>query len=113
MDILPTVADLLGYAIEGGAYGGHSLLRPLPHDRTLRFSCWGERRCLAGLQGREKYIYHFGDRPEELFDLATDPAERQNLAGQRPADELNRRRAELLAWRAGVQARYDTRPADE
>ncbi len=113
VDILPTVADLLGYAIQGGAYGGHSLLRPLPHDRTLRFSCWGERRCLAGLQGREKYIYHFGDRPEELFDLATDPAERQNLAGQRSADELNRRRSELLAWRARVQARYGTRPADE
>ncbi len=113
LDILPTVADLLGYAIRGGAYEGSSLLRPLPSDRTLMFSCWAKQRCVASLKGREKYIYHFGDRPEELFDLTTDPGERKNLAAQRSAEELNRRRSELLAWRARVQVRYSARSADE
>jgi lipoteichoic acid synthase len=113
LDILPTVADLLGYAIQGGSYSGSSLLRPLPNDRTLMFSCLGEQGCIADLKGTEKYIYHFDDQPEELFDLATDPAERKNLAGQRSAEELNRRRSELLAWWARVQARYDTRAVDE
>ncbi len=113
LDILPTVADLLGYAVRGGAYEGSSLLRPLPSDRTLMFSCWAKQRCVASLQGREKYIYHFGDRPEELFDLAIDPGERKSLAGQRSAEELNRRRSELLAWRARVQVRYSARSADE
>jgi len=113
LDILPTVADLLGYAIQGGAYGGNSLLWPLPNDRSLMFSCWSEQGCIASLTGTEKYIYHFDDRPEQLFDLATDPAERKNLAGQRSAEELHRRRSELLAWWARVQARYGTRAADE
>ncbi len=112
LDILPTVADLLGYKIEGEGYGGSSLLRPLPTDRTLTFSCAGEKACMASLKGTMKYIDHFGDRPAELFDLASDPAERSNLAGARSPDELNWRRSELLAWRAAVRAMYDTRPAE-
>ena len=61
---------------------------------------------MASLKGTEKYIHHFDDRPEELFDLATDPAERNNLAGERSPAELKKRRAELLAWRAKIRAMY-------
>ena len=53
LDILPTVADLLGYKIQGGAYGGSSLVRPVRNDRTLMFSCWGKEVCLASLKGME------------------------------------------------------------
>jgi arylsulfatase A-like enzyme len=112
LDILPTIVDMLGYEIQGGAYDGSSLLDPLRTDRTLMFSCWGDKGCLASLTGTQKYIYHFDDKPEELFDLATDPGERHNLAGQRSAEELNKRRAQLLEWRAKVHARYGTRPAE-
>ncbi len=108
LDILPTVADLLEYQIEGEGYSGSSLLRPLPHDRTLLFSCAGDKGCMASLKGSEKYIYHFDDRPDELFDLATDPGEQNNLAGERSPGELEQRRAELVAWRAAVRAMYDT-----
>jgi hypothetical protein len=52
----------------------------------------------------EKYIYHFDDRLEEFFDLSTDPAERNNLAGQMSREELNKRRFHLLEWRAKVLA---------
>src|SRR3712207_8394473 len=38
LDILPTVADLLGYGIKGGDFKGSSLLRPLPENRTFRRS---------------------------------------------------------------------------
>ncbi len=114
LDILPTIADLLGYRIVAGSYSGASILRPLPRDRVLLFSCAGGQACMASLQGTEKYIHHFDDRPEELFDLATDPAEQTNLAPARSPEELARRRAELLAWRAAVRAMYgsatDQRP---
>ena len=106
LDILPTVADLLGYEVKGGPYGGSSLLRPIRKDRTLMFSCWNESGCLASLKGREKYIYHFEDRPEEVFDLSQDPTESRNLAGQRSPEELEKRRRELLEWRAKVNSRY-------
>ncbi len=112
LDILPTVADLLGYKLQGGPYNGSSFLRPLPKDRTLMFSCLGEKACMASLKGNEKYIYHFDDRPEELFDLAADPAERNNLAGHHAPDELLQRRAELVEWRARVRAMYDDVPGE-
>jgi lipoteichoic acid synthase len=105
LDVLPTVVDLLGYEIEGGEYKGLSLLRPLPRNRTLMSSCWNERGCLASIKDTEKYIYHFEDQPEELFDLSEDPDERRNLAGER-LEEAERRRLELLEWRAEVNSKY-------
>ncbi len=106
LDVLPTVAELLGYEIEGGDYEGRSLLEPLPTNRTLLFSCWNESGCLVSLEDTEKYIYHFDDKPEEVFDLSKDPAERQNLAERYPPERLQERRRELLEWRAKVNSRY-------
>jgi len=105
LDILPTVAELLGYEIDGGAYQGSSLLGPLPEDRLLEFSCWGAEQCLASLEGTEKYIYHYDNRPDELFDLSEDPLEQEDLAGKRQED-VEKRRSELLAWRSKIDAIY-------
>lgn len=113
LDVLPTVADLLGYRVEGGAYGGSSLLGPISKDRTLMSSCWNEKGCLARLQGMEKYIYHFDDKPEEVFDLSKDPAERQNLAAERSPEELEKRRREVLEWRSKVNSKYGMQTATE
>jgi arylsulfatase A-like enzyme len=107
LDLLPTVVDLLGYEIEGGAYEGSSLLRPPPEERTLMFGCWNETGCLASLEGTEKYVYHFDDNPDEIFELSEDPDERRNLAEERP-EEAEKRRRELLEWRAEVSSRYGT-----
>jgi arylsulfatase A-like enzyme len=106
LDILPTVTDLLDYEVRGGTYGGSSLIRPMRKDRTLMFSCWYARGCLASLKGKEKYIYYFEDQPEEIFDLSQDPTELRNLAGQRSPEELEKRRRELLEWRAKVNSQY-------
>jgi phosphoglycerol transferase MdoB-like AlkP superfamily enzyme len=106
LDILPTIADLLGYEITGGEYPGSSLLGSLPEDRTLMFSCWNDSGCLASIKGTEKYIYHYDDQPEEVFDLSKDPGERQNLAGKLSPKELEEQRSKLLEWRAKVNAMY-------
>jgi lipoteichoic acid synthase len=105
-DIVPTVLEMLGYNVENGRYPGYSLLHPLPEDRTLRFSCITERKCLARIKGDEKYIYHYDNQPDEIFDLSEDPLERNNLAGERSAEELNRLRGDLLAWHSGVNVGY-------
>ena len=54
-------------------------------------------------QGKEKLVEHFEDGRVELFDLATDPGERRDLAAERPerAAALKER---LAAWRIGVGA---------
>jgi phosphoglycerol transferase MdoB-like AlkP superfamily enzyme len=105
LDVLPTIVDLLGYEIDGGAYQGSSFLEPPPEDRPLYFSCWGAESCLASLEGTEKYIYYYDNQPDQLFDLSKDPLEQENLASERQED-VEKRRSELLAWRSKVDAIY-------
>src|SRR5918997_2151938 len=106
IDVLPTVLEMLGYEVENGEYPGYSLLHELPEDRTLMSSCVYPYRCMASLKGTEKYIYHYGDQPDEFFDLSEDPLERKNLADERDKEELDERREELLTWRSRLNTRY-------
>lgn len=109
-DILPTVVDLLGYEVKGGEYPGYSLL-DLPKSRTLKFSCWDDDKCLASLDGDEKYIHHFdGEQPEgmeqeQFFDLSEDPLEKNNLAKSHPK-EVQQRKKELLEWQEENERLY-------
>ena len=105
-DILPTVLEMLGYKVEDGEYPGYSLLHPLPEDRTLRFSCFHENQCLASIEGNEEYVYHYGNKPDEIFDLSKDPLEQNSLASEYSEEELAKRRDELLKWQTGVNAAY-------
>jgi len=111
-DILPTVLEMLGYKVNNGQYPGYSLLHPLPEERTLRFNCITERKCLASIKGYEKYIHHYDDQPDEVFDLSEDPLEKRNLAGERGQKELDERREELLAWRSRINAGYSEHAAE-
>ncbi|HZG62655.1 MAG TPA: hypothetical protein VEY13_03965, partial [Rubrobacteraceae bacterium] len=69
---------------------------------------WSESGCLASIKGTMKYVYHFDDAPDELFDLSEDPLEEHNLAAAHPK-EMEARRAEVLEWRAKVNAMYGSR----
>jgi lipoteichoic acid synthase len=110
MDILPTVFDMLGYAVEGTEYPGRSLLAPPDESRTLFFSCFDDYRCLASLKGEEKYIYFFGNQPEEVYDLSSDPSESNDLAGELDDKELEDRRKEVLTWYSQVNGMYEKQP---
>ena len=106
LDVLPTVADLLGYAVRGGAYPGTSMLSP-PADRTLIASCFHEHTCLASIRGEEKYIYHYGNKADEYFDLSVDPRERDNIIEQQDEARIKALREDLLAWEGRVEASYE------
>lgn len=106
LDILPTVLDLLGYKVKGGKYPGRSMLAPPDKNRTLYFSCFYDYRCLASLKGDQKYIYFYGNQPEEVYNIKKDPLEQHNLAKDLSADELKKRRTEVLAWFSKVNATY-------
>ncbi len=104
LDLPPTIADLLGYAVAEGEFVGKSIFE-LPSERTLMMSCFEERTCLVRLRDFEKFIYHYGNQSDELFDLSTDPGEQRNLAEER-VDQLESWRNELLDWRAGINEMY-------
>jgi hypothetical protein len=61
---------------------------------------------MASIQGYEKYIYHFENQPDELFDLSEDPLEQNDLAGSLSSGERDERREDLLEWQSRVNAVY-------
>jgi lipoteichoic acid synthase len=97
---------MLGYEVKDGEYPGYSLLHPIPEDRPLFFSCFHEDQCLSSIEANEEYIYHYGNRPDEVFDLSKDPTEQNDLAGEYSQEELDKRRDELLKWKSSVNATY-------
>ena len=113
LDVLPTVTEMLGYEIEGGEYPGFSLLSP-PEDRTLKASCYHEQTCVTSIDDDQKYIYSYGNRGEEYYDLSKDPDERKNLIEQQPEGKIEALRNDLLAWEARVESSYEQqRPQEE
>ncbi len=72
-------------------------------------SCYHERTCLASIKGDEKYIYHYGNRGDEYFDLSEDPYEKNNIIGRQDEEEIQALRNDLLAWEAQVRASYEQR----
>jgi lipoteichoic acid synthase len=61
---------------------------------------------MASMQGYEKYVYNYGNLPDEVFDLSQDPFEQNNLANERDKEDLDARREDLLEWRRRDDAEY-------
>ena len=111
IDILPTVAELLGVPVPGDHADGRSLVGLLDGEEQderlalLGQTRWGPRR--VGLRTADhKYIHTVPSRREEtalepspprrqLYDLGADPGETRNLVRERP--ELATALFELLA----------------
>ena len=96
VDTAPTILDLLGLPIPK-EYQGSSLLDS-PSQMALFFTDYSLG--LLGLRdGRWKCVYELVSRRAKLFDLATDPAERKNLAAQEP-ERVKAYREHLRSWAA-------------
>jgi lipoteichoic acid synthase len=106
ISVLQTTADLLGFDIENDTYHGRSLLGPV-EERPIKVSCWTENRCMALIDGDDKYVYHFTNRAEEAFDLSEDPLEQRDIADEKDDEEIRQKRLDLLEWQARVRATYD------
>jgi lipoteichoic acid synthase len=108
LDVIPTVCDVLGLRLQRGHFLGQSLLGPVPENRKLFFAGCARKSCLALKEGPIKTIYHFGQRPMEVFDNRGDPDDKKNLAGRPPYDHgfLKIRQTEMLRWSRVVDAHY-------
>ncbi len=131
LDVLPTVADLLGVALDGEV-AGRSLLPVMMGDEVEhRVAMAGENRRgtarIALRDGRYKYIAAIEKGPPahempgppaprvQLYDLEVDPGETTNLARKRP--QLEQQFARQLAnWfneLGGPPVEVKTRELDE
>lgn len=117
VDITPTVLELASAAPPALRMNGRSLLSLMrgeeSEDRPAYCEAVGAalpnaKSWLAGIRTRQyKYCYRpFADRPlEELYDLGTDPPERDNLAASQP--QLC---AELKLKLQGLSQEFEARP---
>jgi N-acetylglucosamine-6-sulfatase len=106
-DIAPTIAEAAG-ATAPWAFDGLSLW-PFVRDRAARsrrdvlleaspgVGTHGRPRYLGVRTPRYAYVEHDGGE-EELYDLAWDPDQLQNLAGTRGTANLQAELAQRLAW---------------
>jgi lipoteichoic acid synthase len=104
LDILPTVAGILGFDIRGAEYPGRDLFGESRPNPVFGF-CWAESQCMAMIDENWKFIDHFGLREDELFRLDLDPEERENLLDVEPA-RSSRMKRDSKRWRDGVRSFY-------
>lgn len=98
IDLLPTVAELLGLRIDGAVPPGRSLLQPAGPARELFHSAWNGRLALAVRRWPYKFIYYWGRRPTQAFDLRTDPGELRNIASQLPPEQIRAAETAMQEW---------------
>ncbi len=106
IDVMPTIADALGYRIEGGLYPGFSLLQDVPEGRAVYHSARDANLAMAMRQDSLKFFYFNRRQPMQVFDTRNDPQERFDLAAQISPSLLKTVELKLLLWRRGVQLVY-------
>ena len=106
LDLVPTVVSAAGGQV-GPAWklDGVNLLPHLRGDNTARpheTLFWRQNEMWAIRDGDWKVFKDRGTRPPQLFNLAADPGEQQNVA-QRHPDRLAGLQAKYEAWAASVE----------
>jgi arylsulfatase A-like enzyme len=100
VDVTPTIADLTGFAREGG-WQGVSLLRMEPRA-ALFFTDYGLP--LAGIRdGPWKFVWEVNGNDQRLFDTSSDAAELLELSGKHRA-MVAQYRERLGRWAAAQKA---------
>jgi hypothetical protein len=106
VDLMPTLLRLAGIEWEGRLLGRDLLTTP-GHERTFSF-CWYRTYCMAMVEDGVKYVYHFGRRPLEAFDLGqTD--EGRNMADDLPDRRVLAARNRMAAMAASVDGFWEGR----
>jgi arylsulfatase A-like enzyme len=104
IDVAPTVLDLLGLALPA-RWQGRSLFDPERSERVYFFAPFSSV-FFGVLDGSRKLIFNATANTAELYDLARDPGELENLAPG-AAGEVSAGRQRLTAW-ARYQEQYYT-----
>lgn len=94
-DIAPSVLDILRIPAPH-KWQGRSLFASRRPERIFFFAPWNGFQ-VGFRQGERKFIYHADKQQMQIFDLSTDPGEKQNLASQDDQVTAQAKR-QLAAW---------------
>jgi arylsulfatase A-like enzyme len=114
VDVMPTLLDLIGAPIPQGLSG--QSLAPLIRGGALAPRPLFSEVVRNGVTARAivehpwKYIWDFGARKGELYDLAADPAEKNDLSGAQP-QRAEQMRERLLKWAQAARPRWRLGPS--
>src|SRR5690606_17427876 len=103
MDIFPTVVDLLGLDLGDHHLEGESLVPQLFHgrdatDRVVFAETNYPKEIRAVITASHKLVYKLKDNLYELYDLAADPAEQNNLWPRGDVAAFERHKRLLDDW---------------
>jgi arylsulfatase A-like enzyme len=104
IDLAPTILAILGFH-PPAEWQGVDLTVQTPPPRTYLFTGWSDFT-VGMIEDERKSIFHFPSGTSELYDVRSDPDEKNNLATTRDGViELARSRQRIDGW-IGFQASY-------
>lgn len=103
--ILPTAVDALGYDLVTEGTYQPSLLSGQSQGPVVT-TCHIRARCIATLDGDLKVIHHFGDRRDEVFNVAEDAYERSDIVTQTDGAWVAEKRRAALSWYVAWENAY-------
>ncbi len=103
--VLPTVVDLLGFGLQSDADYKPSLVSGQAQGPVVS-TCYARGKCTATIDGDMKLIHHFDDRRDEVFNVAVDPHETNDLIEQTDQAWLNEMRDTALSWYLDTENSY-------
>jgi arylsulfatase A-like enzyme len=108
VDLFPTIATAINNQYQkGAAIDGENIFKMMAGGNNFKnrqlywhyphYSNQGGKPGVALRSGKFKFIYHFEDKGEELFDIENDISEQKNIAAQYP-HIAKAMKKQLLQW---------------
>ncbi|HMR49276.1 MAG TPA: sulfatase-like hydrolase/transferase [Arachnia sp.] len=117
LSLAPTALDLLGFDLVSSDLDYLPSWLSTQPQPPVTVTCLAAVKCAAVIDGDIKVIHHFGDRRDEVFDLAEDNYEQTDLAGDLDEDWVAERTDIALEWWLSTDAVYqayrEAHPHDE
>jgi arylsulfatase A-like enzyme len=105
IDVVPTVADALGFDLRGGTLPGRSMLSTPGHD-VLFFNGHQPDTLLALRTADRKYIYDFESNAMSVYQVDREPGEVTDVHADIPPETLKQAETDLRSWQIRVRSTF-------